>query len=235
MQSGSGEDRAGSDKGPEIVLWCRNSTSKIFTSMVKMGGLLVKWLARIQCVLFWSEVLTSREYDGRLLRRIAPAAVRLGRVTWIGKMGLCWGQFGWKDVSVEVLKELSAVEVREMLEAIAWRKVWEEWGKEMERKPKLEMLKRIVKLGEWSECVRVWRRSDRRMMMKLRGGTAGFEIETGRWRGVVREERVCKLCDSSEVEDVGHRLMRCEAWGAQHIWRIGWNGTLSVPKILLHP
>ena len=38
------------------------------------------------------------------------------------------------------------VEVREMLEAIAWRNVREEWGQEMETKPKLEMLKRIVKL-----------------------------------------------------------------------------------------
>ena len=34
--------------------------------------------------------------------------------------------------------------------------------------------------------------------MKLRRGTAGFEIETGRWRGMAREERVCKLCN------VGH-------------------------------
>ena len=51
--------------------------------------------------------------------------MRLGRGTWIGEMGMCWGQFGWKDVSVEVLKELLAVEVREMLEAIAWRKVRE--------------------------------------------------------------------------------------------------------------
>ena len=87
----------------------------------------------------------------------------------------------------------------------------------------VEMLKRIVKLGEWSECVRVWRRSDRRMMMKLRGGTAGFEIEAGRWRGVAREERVCKLCDSGEVEDVGHWLMRCEAQRVPLIG--GLNGT----------
>ena len=28
----------------------------------------------------------------------------------------------------------------------------EEWDQEMETKPKLEILKRIVKLGEWSEC-----------------------------------------------------------------------------------
>ena len=72
----------------------------------------------------------------------------------------------------------------------------------METKPKLEMLKRIVRLGEWSECARVVRRADRRMMMKLRGGTAGFQIETGRWRGVTRQES--KECDSGEVEDVEH-------------------------------
>ena len=30
------------------------------------------------------------------------------------------------------------------------------------------------------------------MMMKLRGGTAAFQIEVGRWKGVAREERLCK-------------------------------------------
>ena len=73
---------------------------------------------------------------------------------------MCWGQFGWGDVGVEVLGGLSAVEVGEMLGAIAWRKVREEWGQEMETKPKLEMLNRIVNLGEWSGCARVWRRLD---------------------------------------------------------------------------
>ena len=46
-------------------------------------------------------------------------------------------------------------------------------------------------------------------MAKLRGGTAGLEVETGRWRGVSREERVCKNCQSEKVEDVEHLLMRC--------------------------
>ena len=30
--------------------------------------------------------------------------------------------------------------------------------------------------------------------------------------GVTRQERVCKECDSSEVEDVDNCLMRCKAW-----------------------
>ena len=49
------------------------------------------------------------------------------------------------------------------------------------------------------------------MMIKLRGGTAAFQIETGRWQRVAREERVCKECESGEVEDVENWLLRCAA------------------------
>ena len=51
---------------------------------------------------------------------------------------------------------------------------------------------------------------ERRMMLKLRGGTAMFQIEMGRWHGLKREERVCKECDSGEVEC--HWLLQCSAW-----------------------
>ena len=40
--------------------------------------------------------------------------------------------------------------------------------------------------------------------MKLRGGTAELRIETGRWCGLRRDERICKTCDEGEVEDVEH-------------------------------
>ena len=41
---------------------------------------------------------------------------------------------------------------------------------------------------------------------------ADFQIETGRWRGVAREDRVCKECGKREIEDVEHWLLRCEKW-----------------------
>ena len=82
----------------------------------------------------------------------------------------------------------------------------------MEVKPKLTMLKRITNLDEWSDCARLRQRADRRMMIKLRGGTATFQIETGRWCGVTREDRVCKECGKGEVEDVEHWLLGCEKW-----------------------
>ena len=52
----------------------------------------------------------------------------------------------------------------------------------------------------------------RRVLTKLRGGTAELQVEMGRWRGLSREDRNCAECGSGEVEDVKHLLMRCEAW-----------------------
>ena len=63
-----------------------------------------------------------------------------------------------------------------------------------------------------SDCAGLRQRADRGMMIKLIGGTAAFQIETGRWHGVVREDRVCKECGKGEVEDVEQWLLRCEKW-----------------------
>ena len=63
------------------------------------------------------------------------------------------------------------------------------------------MLNEIAALEGESSCAVLGRKRDRNMMMKLRGGTAAFQIEVGRWKGVVREERLCKECNSGEVED----------------------------------
>ena len=56
------------------------------------------------------------------------------------------------------------------------------------------------------------KKRERSMLIKLRGGTAAFQVEVGRWRGVKREERICKECQSGEIEDVCHWLLQCPAW-----------------------
>ena len=49
------------------------------------------------------------------------------------------------------------------------------------------------------------------MLTKLRGGTAELRVETGRWSGLQREERICKQCALGEVEDEVHFVLRYEA------------------------
>ena len=98
--------------------------------------------------------------------------------------------------------------------SVAWRNVRDGWRKEMHEKPKLSMMKRITECEVKSSCAFLKSKVERRMMLKLRGGTAAFQIEAGRWHGLKREERVCKECDSGEVEDVCHWLLQCSAWNS---------------------
>ena len=86
----------------------------------------------------------------------------------------------------------------------AWRNVTSLMNKDMEEKPKLRILKEIADLKLESRCALVKKKRERSMLMKLRGGTAAFQVEVGRWRGVKRDERICKECQSGEVEDVCH-------------------------------
>ena len=86
----------------------------------------------------------------------------------------------------------------------------------MKEQPKLCVLKELVRGGFEARCVGVRRKRIRRILTKLRGGTAELQVEeVGRWRGLKREARKCTECDSGEVENVKHFLMRCRAWNGE--------------------
>ena len=72
----------------------------------------------------------------------------------------------------------------------------------------IEEVRKLVDKECKARCVEVKCSRRRRILTKLRGGTAGLQVKTGRWRGVSREESLCKNCQSEEVEDVEHLLMR---------------------------
>ena len=55
-------------------------------------------------------------------------------------------------------------------------------------------------------------KSHRRMLMMLRGGSAPLQIEIGRWKGVPREERLCRECGMNEVEDCDNWMLWCSRW-----------------------
>ena len=68
-----------------------------------------------------------------------------------------------------------------------------------------------------------WRcKRRRRRLVKLRGGTAELEVETGRWRGVRREEGICKNCRGGGCWTFGDEMYICgrgkgEAGGADEL------------------
>ena len=153
-------------------------------------------------VKFWLKVLNNEMYEGRLLRKIARQATECGKGIWVKNMAKCVGEFEWQSIGGDAIKGLTDAEIGDMLTSVAWRKVRSMLMKELEERPKLGMMKEIAALELESSCAVLKRKRDRRMMIKLRGGTAAFQIEVGRWQGVKRKERTCKECQSEEVEDI---------------------------------
>ena len=84
--------------------------------------------------------MTSKVYEGRLLRKVTSQAVECEKGSWRRNVGRCVGKFGWQDMSM--IRELSEADVKDMLLSLAWRNVRDEWRREMHEKPKLSMMKR---------------------------------------------------------------------------------------------
>ena len=117
---------------------------------------------------------------------------------------------------VEKLKGVvSGSEVCQMLKDFAWREVRKEWLSEANERSKLGVLQRLKRRGCELKCVQVGRKSLRRILAKLRGGTAELRVESGRWVGLSREDRSCTQCGSGEVEDVEHFLLRCNRMASE--------------------
>ena len=168
----------------------------------------LRWEGMRRCIEFW--VMVLRLNEERLLKVVMLEALEKGcKIKWVQNLKNCLEMFGWDGVSVEDLRGLSMGEVRKVLMDVVWREVRGEWKKEAQRRPKLEIIGRLIEKECEGRCMMVKCKRRRRWLMKLRGGTAELGVETGRWHGVRREERICKNCRSGEVEDVKHVVMRC--------------------------
>ena len=107
--------------------------------------------------------------------------------------------------------------------------VWRKTGlKTLAANPiKLCILNSLCVNGFDGRCWKL-REKHRRVLMMLRGGTAPFQIETGMWKGVPREERVCRECGTNEeIEHCNLRLLYSVPGGIQRdniswqVWKIG--------------
>jgi hypothetical protein len=57
-------------------------------------------------------------------------------------------------------------------------------------------------------------RKDKTCLARLRVGSLDLRVHTGRFNNTPRHRRVCRACDTGEVEDLPHFLIRCPAYAA---------------------
>lgn len=145
------------------------------------------------------------------------------------------GVNNWCRYTKRLLKELGLEErwEDERLGSVTeWKKLVKErvfgrenkrWREEMEegvKTARYRVMKRDLKFEKFllGNCMR----REVANYVKMRAGVAELRVETGRWRGEERGERVCEHCDSGEIEDEGHLIARCKRWDDQREEVIEW-------------
>ena len=129
---------------------------------------------------------------------------------WVKDLQQSLEKLEWRGLNAVTLDGLTIKEVKQLLRDTAWRRVKAVWREKAKGSSKLEMTGKLMDNECKARCVGMDCKRCRRRMVKLRGGTAELRIEAGRWRGLKREERICKNCRSGEVGDAEHLVMRCE-------------------------
>ena len=86
------------------------------------------------------------------------------------------------------------------------------WWLEASEKPKLETFLQIHDRSLTQPVIRKnLSRSQRSVVMKFKCGVSTLWIETGRYKDIPCELKICRICTSGEVESEQHFLMKCEA------------------------
>ena len=169
----------------------------------EMDMLPVRWEALRRGMEFWVQVV--RMNDDRLVKVVMLEALEIGsKVKWVKELQQSLEKLGWRGLNVATLDGLAKKEVKQLLKDTAWRRVKAVWREKAKGSSKLEMTGKLMDNECKARCVGIDCKRRRRMMAELRGGTAELGVETGRWHGLRREDRVCKECGNGEVEDTEH-------------------------------
>ena len=172
------------------------------------------WLRGLDVLFLGFKILSNPLYEGRILKVAAMEAMEAMECggSWIMKLQECLRSFGWCGVEAEEVHGLYSGQIKAMLETCANRSIEDESACELSTKPKLAILQLLKEKGSEPSYWDVASKSQRQVMMMLRGGTAHLMIESGWWRRLPRGERMCWECQLGKVEDVSHWVLTCDAW-----------------------
>ena len=85
-----------------------------------------------------------------------------------------------------------------------------DWSKEVQNKPKLRTYVLFKdKVAPEMYCSKIIDRQRRAIFAQFRCGILPIKIETGRFRKMKVEERLCEMCNLGKVEDEAHFLCEC--------------------------
>jgi hypothetical protein len=137
---------------------------------------------------------------------------------WDVKKGKCWS-LEVKDIlsSVNLAHLFESKDVCELrsLENKLYDKRNSTWNELLISKPKLRSYVKFKKSIGCERYLFIKNRRRRSLLAEIRFGILPLHIETGRFRNVKVEERLCEICKNNFVEDEVHFICVCPSYDDQ--------------------
>ena len=171
-----------------------------------MGWSSAHYRRQLNMLRFWNRLLTMDE--NRLTKKVFNWDHSLCRQNWSEEMLHLFHTFDLDHVFHD--KEICDLEyVSQSLQV----NLENDWKNKLKTKPKLRT---YIKFKDWYKTEDYVRfnicRRQRSLMAQFRIGILPLHVETGRFRGVPLEERLCLLCSKNAIEDEQHFVLDCELY-----------------------
>ena len=151
---------------------------------------------------FWHRI--NKLPDETLVKKALLENIAL-RTNWIKTVEKLMGSLSLTDVAQNSakLKEKTKLSLKSKYITFWQRKLREETSN------RLQFFKTLKQEFKFEEYLNISQFEHRKAITKIRCSDHPLEVEQGRHKNIPREERICKICPSKEVETEEHFLSRC--------------------------
>ena len=170
-----------------------------------MGWLSPKLSRYVTRIRLWNRLLKMNE--NRLTRKIFEWDYGLCKNNWSSEMKKMF-----ENLQSNIFRQKEVFDdtnVGEALHAI----MNESWKQDVIKKPKLRtflLYKEDISREDY--VIRINSRSERSLFSQFRHGILPLKIETGRFKGLAIDARLCELCNLNCIEDEIHFLCTCPVY-----------------------
>ena len=187
----------------------KNATS--LALQADMGWLNVKYLFGLKTLSLWNRIVNMD--CSRLTRKILEYDVKLMNNNWSESLLNILDEFNMEDV----ILDFKSTDIKSM-KARMFDLMHQHWSQNIMFKPKLRYYIQYKQDIETEAYVKSnLTRSKRSLLAQLRLSILPLQIEIGRYYRVPLEQRLCKLCNSNQIEDEFHLLCICNAYNNERI------------------
>ena len=169
---------------------------------------------KLEIVKYWLRL--SRMPENRMIKKVFNHDYKQsnkGRISSGHAIKLLFENAGlstWDNLNSDGFSDAFILKQIEQSEMQIYQETLQNEMKEMSRLTIYNQIKSDFKLEQYVEHIQ--NRKQRGILARARMGVLPIHIETGRYCGKPRDERLCYFCDEQVVEDEAHLLLHCNKY-----------------------